>query len=626
MLKNERYIREFTDLMSEGFIFIDEEGKIRIYNKKAKEIFGIRHEGGIGHKKGRIHIGDIVIIADNALGKDDGGLSCKDLEKIGIYDEKIGYKGAFIGIGVYGKKIRPIYKYEKNAKDILSVDTHFQNVNIRVQINFMKKFMDITVKDKNFQLSYIHSMGHMVVLDQDTKEVKFYQKEGYTARKESIKDLLLGKEFREKGEDAKELDVIGKDIFEIHEGGDTIKEFYKASKGIDIHYKDKFTQINGFPTLCTLVPITVQNKRVGAALKVEDISALKKLIKERDEALLSIQHMEMKMREEKDSQDLFADILGESEVINNVKKLAYKASKSNSTVLLLGESGTGKTLLAKAIHEASKYKDKPFVHVNCASIPKDLLESELFGYEKGAFTGACTKGKQGLFEVASGGTIFLDEIGEIESFIQVKLLKVLQNKTFYRVGGTVEKTANVRIIAATNKNLEEEMIKGRFREDLYYRINVFPIWLPPLQERKQDIYFLVQAILPKICRRMECEEKIISGEVLYRLMEYEWPGNIRELENVLERAVNIAEGNIIDVSHLYLNVLNHKNENTKHIKPLKDYIQQAEKDAIIKALKYYDYDRNEAMRALKIGKTSFYEKLKKYGIRSFRKTENGSQI
>ncbi|WP_129600060.1 sigma-54 interaction domain-containing protein [Anaerophilus nitritogenes] len=624
MFENERYIKEFTDLISEGFIFIDKEGKIRIYNKKAKEIFGICHEGGIGHAKGKINVGDIVIIADNALGKDDGGLEYKDLEKIGIYDNKIEYKDSFIGIGIYGKKNLPVYKYEKNSQDILSIDTHFQNVNIRVQINFLKKFMDITVKNQIFKLSYIHFMGHIVVLDQDTKEVKFYQKEGYTARKESIKDLLLGKEFREKGKDAKELDVIGKDIFEIHEDGDTIKKFYQVAKGMNLHYKDKFTQINGFPTLCTLVPITVQNKRVGAALKVEDISALKKLIKERDEALLSIQHMEIKMREEKDSKDLFSDILGESEVINNVKKLAYKAAKSNSTVLLLGESGTGKTLLAKAIHQASKYKNKPFVHVNCASIPKDLLESELFGYEQGAFTGASTKGKQGLFEVASGGTIFLDEIGEIESFIQVKLLKVLQNKTFYRVGGTSEKTVNVRIIAATNKNLEEEMIKGRFREDLYYRINVFPIWLPPLRERKQDIYFLVQAILPKICKRMECEEKIISGEVLYRLMEYEWPGNIRELENILERAVNISEGNSIDVAHLYLNILNNKNANIKHIKSLKDSIQQAEKEAILKALKYYDYDRNQVMRVLGIGKTSFYEKLKKYEINSFKKTENSS--
>ncbi|MCT4604849.1 MAG: sigma 54-interacting transcriptional regulator [Marinisporobacter sp.] len=616
MFENENYIKQFTDMMTEGFIFIDHQGKIQIYNEKAKQIFGIKEHEGMGHKEGKVRPGDIIIIGDNCLGKDDGGLTPKDLSYMGIDDEKIHVKDRFIGIGVYkNKEVLPIYIHEKRdeKKEDLILGTVFQNIKINVNIDLIKKYIAITVEGKRFKLPYMDAIGHMVVLDKDTKDVKFYQSIGYTARGESIANLLLGKNFRAKGENIKGLDVIGKNIFDIHESGATIKEFYQVARGKDISYKDKFTEINGFLTLCTLVPVSIKGKRVGAVLKVEDISMLKKVITERDEALLHIEEMERKLRQEQDTKDAFSEILGESEEIKLVKKLAYKASKTNSTVLLLGESGTGKSLLAEAIHKASKYKNKPFIHVNCGAIPEELLESELFGYEKGAFTGARSEGKRGLFEAAHEGTIFLDEIGEMNLSVQVKLLKVLQSKTFFRVGGTKEIGVDVRIIAATNKNLEEEMSKGRFREDLYYRINVFPIWIPPLRERKQDIYLLVHQILPKICERLDCKNKNISDEALYTLLEYGWQGNIRELENVLERAVNISEGNIIKPTHLAIR--ERKKEKKEDIKSLKQFVQDAEKRIIEKTLNLYDGNKLKTMKALKIGKTSFYEKLKKYHIR-----------
>ncbi|MBF8984468.1 sigma 54-interacting transcriptional regulator [Lutibacter sp. B2] len=603
--------------MSEGFIFIDENGKIEVYNEKAKEIFGITNGQGIGHDIGKIQQGDIVIIADNCLGRDDGFLKVEDLSCIGIKDYNIKSGDALIAVGVFGdQNMVPVYKYEHLSKELdeLRLDTFFKGIS--AHIDFTNKLISITVYNQVFKMQYINAIGYIVVLDGKTNEVKFYQEKGYTARGESARNLLLGKEFRAKGKNAEVLNVIGKNIFEIHDNSSMITDFYQVACGLDLTYKDKFIEINGIPTLCTLVSINEEGKRMGAVLKVEDISVLKKVIKERDQVLMYLEQMEKTLIEKEQKGVLFPEILGESKKITHVKELAYKASKSNSTVLLLGESGTGKTLFAKAIHQVSKYKDNPFIHVNCASIPKDLLESELFGYEKGSFTGARGQGKIGLFEAAQGGTIFLDEIGEMTPFMQVKLLKVLQNKTFFRIGGIKEISVDVRIIAATNKNLEQEMVKGTFREDLYYRINVFPIWIPPLKERKEDIYSIVNVLLPQICHRIECEEKTISGEALYRLMEYDWPGNIRELENVLERAVNISEGNIIYVSHLFLKIVTEKlDEYGENIGSLKDYVHIAEKKAIIKALEQYKYDKNKVMEVLKIGKTSFYDKLKRYNIK-----------
>ncbi len=454
------------------------------------------------------------------------------------------------------------------------------------------------------------------MLDGNSKKLKFYQTQGYTARGEAINDLLMGKRFMAKGENSEHLDVIGKDIFEIHQGGSTVEEFYAAATGENISYENQFKEINGRPTICTLMPVDKEGKRVGAVLKVEDISEIKKAIRQRDEALHNLEQMERRLREEEMAKRMMPEVIGDSREIINVKKLAIKASKTNSTVLILGESGTGKSLLARAIHDNSRNKDNPFVHVNCGSIPESLLESELFGYEGGAFTGAKTSGKPGMFELAQGGTIFLDEIGEISLPLQSKLLQVLQDKTFFKIGGNKRIEADVRIIVATNKNLEEEMLKGRFREDLYYRINVFPIWIPPLRERKEDIYPLVQHILPSICKRIGCETKRISGEALKVLANYDWPGNIRELENILERAANLAEGNTILSSHLAIKKIgSSKKREIKRIKPLKEAIEEAERNAIAEAILANNGDRKAAIKSLHISKTSFYEKIKKYGIK-----------
>lgn len=619
MFSSDSYAKMFTDMMSEGFIFIDNKGKIQLYNNKAKEIFGITYSQGASHRSGKIEEGDIVIIGDNCLGKDDGNMTPEALGFIGIHDRGIQLGDAIVAVGKYGskKEVRPLYKYITPDYDTSVLELHctFSGLQISSVIDFKNKNISLIVNNEKYTMPYINYIGHVVVIDGYSKELKFYQTHGYTARGEALYDILTGKKFMAKGENSEMLNVIGKDIFEIHKGSSTIEDFYAAATGEDISYENQFNEINGRPTICTLMPVNREGKRVGAVLKVEDISEIKRVIRQRDEALLNLEQMERKLREESDANKLMPEILGESKEIINVKRLAAKASKSNSTLLILGESGTGKSMLARAIHNNSKNRNKPFIHVNCGSIPENLLESELFGYEGGAFTGARASGKAGMFELAQGGTIFLDEIGEISLSLQIKLLQVLQDKTFYKIGGSKKIEVDVRIIVATNKNLEEEMLAGRFREDLYYRINVFPIWIPPLRERKEDIYLLVQNMLPSICEKIGCETKRISGEALNLLLAYDWPGNVRELENILERAVNLSEGNTILSNHLAIKKgKKEKKRETYEIRPLKDVINDAERRAIVEAILANNGDKKSAMKTLKMSKTSFYEKLKKHKI------------
>jgi len=612
MFNDYEYIKQFTDIISEGVIFIDNKGIIQVYNKKAKEIFGVIYNQGNGHPAGKISKEDIVIIADNALGKDDGGLKPSDLKVIGIQEDAIDYGDGFVAVGVYNSEgVKPVYRVLKEGEKVLRWEGSFLGNNILVSIDFEGKLMNISVNDDVFEIEYFNSFGHMVVISGETNNIKFYQAKGYTIRKESIYDILTGKEFIEKGNNSTPINVIGKEIFEVHGFVPDILEFRYVAQGKNLTYRDKYIEINGRPTLCTLIPIDIKGKRKGALLKIKDISELRQLVQERDEALIKLEEMQKALKEKNDDEKLFPEIIGESNSIKNTKKLLNKAAKSNSTVLLLGESGTGKGLMAKAIHGASRLKNMPFIHVNCASIPENLLESELFGYEGGAFTGAKEKGKIGFFEMAEGGTIFLDEIAEIPISMQSKLLQVLQNKSFYRVGGTKEIKVNVRIICATNKNLEKEVLKGRFREDLFYRINVFPVWIPPLRDRRDDIIPLTKAILPKICTRLGYDIKHISGEALQKLTNYDWPGNVRQLENVIERAANLCEGSTILSNHLQIEGETGINE---EIKPLREIVAEAERKAIEKALKEFQGDRQKAIKALGIGKTSFYDKLKKYNL------------
>lgn len=308
----------------------------------------------------------------------------------------------------------------------------------------------------------------------------------------------------------------------------------------------------------------------------------------------------------------FSDIIGQSPVLMDSIRLAKIAAQSSSNVLIEGESGTGKELFAQAIHNASSYCDGPFVAINCAALPRELIESELFGYEEGAFTGASRGGRPGKFELASGGTIFLDEIGDMPLDMQAKLLRVLQERRVLRLGGRHYISCDVRIIVATNKNLVQEVERGNFRRDLYYRLNVLSIVIPPLRQRGADLELLVQHLTHKISRQLDREVRSFSPGALEILRSFSWPGNVRQLENMVERAVNIAQNSEVTTEEVMRLFDQQQAPASVAEKPLS--IEEVEQLAIERALKAADGNISLAARLLKISRNTLYNKLKKYHI------------
>ncbi len=311
----------------------------------------------------------------------------------------------------------------------------------------------------------------------------------------------------------------------------------------------------------------------------------------------------------------FDCIIGPSDAITRLKQEAQKAASNNSGVLVTGESGTGKELFSQAIHNAGPRRLHPFVRINCAAIPKDLLESELFGYEEGAFTGARTKGKPGKFELANKGTIFLDEIGDLPLDMQPKLLRVLEEKEFERIGGTKVLRSDFRVICATNQNLEEMMKKNRFRRDLFYRLNVIPVHIPPLRERPADILPLAKHMLKKIAKEAGRPVMKIEKKAAKEIERYHWPGNARELSNVLERAMYASGNDIIYKGDLPFNLAAAEDVSGRLSKPtLKNARNEAQIKAIYQALARTGYNKAKAARLLGIHRTLLYKKMKKYNI------------
>lgn len=396
-------------------------------------------------------------------------------------------------------------------------------------------------------------------------------------------------------------EAIG-EIFYNFRSGKHVMEVLDTGRPIInvLRNKGRMDYVNNF------YPIFADHKIIGVVSVAKDITQVQQLTQR-------VLRLENTVKQKDRAKYTFEDIIGNAPNFLSIINMAKIVALGESNVLIMGESGTGKEYIAHAIHNASKKKEGPFIAVNCTAIPNELLESELFGYEQGAFTNASKRGKLGIFEIAHTGTIFLDEIGDMNLSLQSKILRVLQDKKIRKVGGTEEVEVDVRILAATNKNIEQMILEGNFREDLFYRLSVVPLKLIPLRDRVEDIPPLVNEFIRKHSKNTEVT---ISQEALYALINYNWPGNIRELENAIEFAINFIEGNTIQLANLPSKVTKNISGDILNLS-LKKVVSEAERKTIIHALKVFGCSvegKKLASQALCISLAALYKKIKDYQI------------
>ena len=406
-------------------------------------------------------------------------------------------------------------------------------------------------------------------------------------------------------------EIIGKSSAFLEEKG----IFDRSVTSEVIRTKKRVTRVQKTPKnkvlLVTGIPTFNKDGQIEKIINIsKDITETKKL--ESDLRNLQIELEWFKQELSKRNVMENQQITYKSPAMNQIMEMLHHVANFDATVFLLGETGVGKGFMAKMLHNLSIRKEFPFVSVNCGAIPEDLLESELFGYEKGSFTGALKDGKRGLFETAGKGTIFLDEIGDLPLNLQVKLLHVLDDKKVRRIGGSSSYKVNARVIAATNKNIKEQVQLGKFREDLFYRLNVIPITIPPLRDRKEDLPFLITMFLENMNHRYETK-KYLSEEALKMLLAYKFPGNIRELQNIIERLVITTFGERIESNHVQSMIKADPVPYGNEIIPLKEAVEKVEKNLLMAAFREYKTTRKVA-EVLKIDQSTVVKKSKKYGL------------
>lgn len=411
-------------------------------------------------------------------------------------------------------------------------------------------------------------------------------------------------------------EAVGRRVAEVDRN--TRFPYVFNTKNQEIAWKHTFQ--NGQTAIVHRIPVLDEKGEVlyGFGLVLfQDMEEFQQVVEKNRLLETELSHYKSQLRQIQGANYNWDNIIGSSEKLAQAKLMGCKAARTESTVLLQGESGTGKELFAHAIHNDSKRNHYPFVKINCAAIPAELLESELFGYDTGAFTGAKKGGKIGKFELANGGTIFLDEIGDMPLSMQGKILRVLQERELERVGGNKIIPVDVRVIAATNKNLVEQVRKGEFREDLYYRLNVMFIEVPPLRERIDDLENLVDKLLTRIRDRLGKYVVSVDYQAMDLLRGHKWPGNVRELENVLERAVNLVEGDVITSAHLP-SYINRKTPVAPKggglVRELREVVEEVERTAIVSCLDHVGGNKVQAAKLLNVSRSSLYEKMEKYGL------------
>lgn len=600
--------------IGKAMIFVQENGTVGACNQSMKELLGIIFPNDRSHEKGRLEKGDIIIIADNEIGNDDKMQPC-DLEKLNIFDKSISSGDVLLAVGAYkDPRKKPVYKvFNGNETEHRMVLTEkYSNHDISAAVDFDSNVASITVHGESYVMVFQESVGNMVVLDGKDGHVKFYQEFGYDLRGEEIGELLRGHSFVAKNSIKDDADsyMKGKHLEHIIYGDAFLEAVHRIHMEPDGTVNEGVYDINRVLMFCRMVRVknggcfdgihiffqTSENMKVLQSYGASIVSELER--RRKMKYPLEIRKLEAELKE----------YIGSAPAMASVKHLAYKASQHRFNVVITGESGTGKSRLAREIHKM-QYGDAPFIEVTCNAIAPTLIESELFGYVPGAFTGAAPGGKSGFFEEANGGTIFLDEIGELPPDIQIKLLDVLQNKRIYRVGSTKPIQIDVRVITATNKDLKEQVANGIFRQDLYYRINVFPIHIPPLRQRKQDLGTLINSVLNTACVRYNVKPKQISYEALQTMMNYSWPGNVRELENVIERALTLCEGNIIYREHLILE------EDSKLCGTMKERLAAEERRILAESLEKHGGDLKKVMEELNLTKSVLYGRLKVFNLK-----------
>ena len=474
-----------------GLLVVDNQHTIIIYNTEAEHLFGIPAREVLGRKV-------TEVFPDSRLP-----------EVVDTKEPILGYTRE-IGKSTIVVNTTPIIEND----EIKGAISTFEDVSRLVQISW--EFEEV----KELKERYLQ------ILEAVQDGICVFDREGTVTYINGSYNEITGENISE-----------GDNIHEISPNGSRMRVLEKGQKIMGEISQKK----NGKSVVANIVPIIVNQQITGGISVVKNLSEIEELIDRISHLSAKTEYLEEELHRRKKLNPAFNRIVGVSNKLYDAMKLAAKTADNNFNVLIRGESGTGKELIAEAIHYSSERATQPFIRVNCAAIPENLLESEMFGHVKGAYTGAI-KTKIGKFELADKGTIFLDEIGELDKSMQAKMLRVIQKKEFQRVGDDRTITVDARIIAATNRNLEELVENGEFREDLYYRLNVIPIWLPPLRERREDIPVLSEYFLNKIAEELGCEPKKLSGEAMDALIHDSWPGNIRELENVMERINILADG------------------------------------------------------------------------------------
>ncbi|MEO2074374.1 MAG: sigma-54-dependent Fis family transcriptional regulator [Bacillus sp. (in: firmicutes)] len=572
--QNESYQQDLIfNATNDGMVVIDKHGKVILFNKRAEEIMGVKKDQAIG--KAVVEVIPTtrlpLILETRRIEANQEMVLSNDRKIITTRIPIIEENGTLIGAFAVFKDITEVVNLAEEITDLKEIQTMLQAI----------------IHSSDDAISVVDENGRGILINP-----------AYTRITGLTQEEVIGK-------------PATADIYEGDSMHMKVLQTRRAVRGTAMRVGPNKREV-----IVNVAPIIVKGKLKGSVGVIHDMSEIKSLNRELNRARQLIRKLEAKYT--------FEDIIGQSDEMMLAIEQAKLGAKTPATVLLRGESGTGKELFAHAIHNASDRKYNKFIRVNCAAISETLLESELFGYEEGAFSGAIRGGKKGFFEEANNGSIFLDEIGELSANTQAKLLRVLQENEITRVGGTKPISINVRVIAATNVNLEKGIANSSFREDLYYRLNRMPIHIPPLRKRKGEIPVLCERLILKINRDYGRNVEGVAPAALFKLMDYDWPGNVRELENILGRAIIFMNYNetLIDVHHLpelqnkkhTEHSLTNSNDSTALGQSLSEILEDYEAKIIRQTLNRLNGNKTLTAKTLGLSVRNLYYKLEKYNI------------